>query len=255
LKHDVSDKGRCTDRIRLALIKAFIAEYSSTIGALTLLCILSAYAVQTQRLFEFLVFVVMALQLELAYRQWWLEAGKHKAKLEVRRVYVSENRDALTLYVVNTGNDVAYHVEIPFLIIPLSMYIRLLALFSLQPALFKRLAKLLVLCAGCGGGTAYEFASLQPGAQHAFTADLSVCLKDYSRHDIGALTVFAGVCREALYKPFSQCDAYIIVILREPIMVLMRPLERELPGVLTRIPNMISDLALVVQYLRQSINP
>jgi hypothetical protein len=216
---------------------------------------LSAYAVQTQRLFEFLVFVVMALQLELAYRQWWLEARKHKAKLEVRRVYVSENGDTLTFSVVNTGNDVEYHVEIPFLIIPLSMYIRLLALFSLQPALFKRLAKLLVLCAECGGGRVYEFVSLQPGAQYAFTADLSVCLKNYSRHDRGALAVFAGVCRETPHELFSQCDAYVIVILRGPVVVLMRPLERELPGVLTRIPNMISDLALVLQYLRQSINP
>jgi hypothetical protein len=189
----------------------------------------------------------MALQLELAYRQWWLEAGKHKAKLEVQHVDVSENRDTLTLYIVNTGNDVAYHVNIPLFIIPLSMYARLSALFPLRPALFKHFAKLLMLCAGCGGGTAYEFAYLQPGAWQVFTVDLSVCLKDYSRHDTGALAVFAGVCREALYKLFSQCDAYIIVILREPIMVLMRPLERELPGVLTRIPNMISDLMLVLQ--------
>jgi hypothetical protein len=243
----VSDKGRCTDRIRLALIKAFIAEYRSTVGALTLLCILSAYAVQTQRLFEFLVFVVMALQLELAYRQWWLEAGKHKAKLEVHHVDVSENRDALTLYIVNTGNDVAYHVNIPLLIIPLSMYVRLSALFPLRPALFKHFARLLMLCAECRGGTAYEFASLQPGAQHAFIAHLPACLKDYSRHDTGALAVFAGVCRETPRKLFSQCDAYVVVILREPIMVLMHPLERELPGVLTRIPNMISDLALMLQ--------
>jgi hypothetical protein len=246
LKHDVSVKGRCTGSIRLAFIKAFIAEYRNTIGALTLLCILSAYAVQTQRLFEFLVFVVMALQLELAYRQWWLEAGKHDAKLEVHRVDVSENRDALKLYIANTGGGVAYLVVIPFLIIPLIMYARLSVLFSLRPALIKHFARLLGLCAECGGGQIYESASLQPGAQHAFTADLSVC-KDYLRRDRGALVVFAGVCRETPHELFSQCDAYVTVLLGDSIVISGHSLEREPPGVLTRIPNMISDLALVLR--------
>jgi hypothetical protein len=243
----VRDKGECTDSIRPAFIRAFLAEYRNTIVALTLLCVLSAYAVQTQRLFEFLVFVVMSLQLELAYRQWWLEAEKRDAKLEVHRVDVNENRDALTLYIVNTGGDVAYHVNIPFLIIPLSMYVRLSALFPLQSALIKHFARLLMFCAECEGGTTYEFAPLQPGAQHAFTADLSVCLKDYSRHDTSAFVVFAGVCRETLPKLFSRCDAYVTVILGKSVIVSRRSLEREPPGVLTRIPNMISDLIHVLR--------
>jgi hypothetical protein len=217
--------------------------------ALTLLCILSAYAVQTQRLFEFLVFVVMALQLELAHRQWWLEAGRRGAKLEVHHVDVSKEKDALTLYIVNTGGDVAYHVSIPFLIISLGTYIRLPALSSLPPALIKHLARLLGLCAECGGWTVYEFASLQPGAQHAFTVYLSDCLKDYSRRDIGALVVFAGICRETLPEPglLSRCDAYVAVSLGRSFLIWRRSLEREPPGVLTRIPNMISDLALVLR--------
>jgi hypothetical protein len=247
LKHDVCDKEKCTDSIRPAFIRAFLAEYRNTVVALTLLCILSAYAVQTQRLFEFLVFVVMVLQLELAYRQWWLEAGRRDAKLEVHRVDVSENRDALTLHIVNTGGDVAYHVNIPFLIIPLSMYARLSALFPLRSALIKHFTRLLRLCSECEGGTIYEFASLQPGAQHAFTADLSVCLKDYSRRDAGALVVFAGICRETLPELFSRCDAYVTVILGKSIIISRRSLEKEPPGMLTRIPNMISDLALVLR--------
>jgi hypothetical protein len=226
--------------------------------ALTLLCILSAYAVQTQRLFEFLVFVVLALQLELAYRQWWLEAERRGAKLEVRDVIVSKNRDALTLYIVNTGGDVAHHVNIHFLIIPLRTYARVLlifpvetygwitGLFSLRPSLIKYFARLLRLCAECEDGTSYKFASLQPGAQRAFTADLSFCLKRYSHRDTDPV-VFAGICRETLPELFYRCDAYVTVILGISSIISRRSLEREPPGVLTRIPNMISDLAPVLR--------
>jgi len=247
LKHDARNKGECAGSMRLAFIKAFLAEYRNTIGALTLLCILSAYAVQTQRLFEFLLFVVMALQLELAYRQWWLEAGRRDAKLEVHRVGVSENWDALTLHIVNTGGDVAYHVDIPFLIIPLSTYARLLELFPLRPAVIKHFPRLLTLCAECREVAVYEFASLQPGARHTFIVNLSVCLKDYSPYDTGTFVVFAGICRDTSPELFSRCDTYVTVTLGKPIIVWRRPLEREPPGVLTRIPNMIGDLMLVLQ--------
>jgi hypothetical protein len=189
----------------------------------------------------------MALQLELAYRQWWLEAGRRDAKLEVRRVGVSKNMDALAFHIVNTGSDVAYHVNIPFLIIPLSTYARLLELFPLRPAVIKHFPRLLTLCAKCGRAVVYEFASLQPGARREFIADLSDCLKDYSPYDTGTFVVFAGICRDTSPELFSRCDTYVTVTLGKPIIIWRRPLEREPPGVLTRIPNMISDLMLVLQ--------
>jgi hypothetical protein len=258
LKHDARDKGECVREIILAFIsafiRAFIAEYRNTIIALALLCILSAYAVQTQRLFEFLVFVVMMLQLELAYIQRWLKAGKRDAKLEAHSVHVNRNMNTLVLDIVNTGGDVAYHVNIPYLIIPLSTYVKLLELFPLRPALFKHFPRLLTLCAKCRGGIDYRFASLQPKARRDFTADLSDCLKDYSPNDRDNFVVFAGICRGTSPELFSRCDTYVAVTLKKPAMVWRQPLEREPPGVLTRIPNMIDDLMLVLQVLRQSIN-
>jgi hypothetical protein len=229
--------------LKLALIRAFLAEYRSTVLALAFLCALSVYAIQMQRLFEFLMLVVMELQLELAYRQWWLEAKGREARLVVARVLPGKEENTLELFVENVGRDFACDVNIPFLILSLDMYAKLSALFSLRPALIKHFIKLLRSCAECEGGTLYEATFMEPGWRGSLSVDLFDCIKNQLHH----VVIFIGVCREALPKLFSQCDAYVVVFLNERFMYTRYNVEREPPGIFTRIPNMISDLMLMLR--------
>ena len=56
------------------LAKLFVREYWLQLMILPILVVLSYYAILYGRLFEFLVFITMWIQLEITYRQWWLEA-------------------------------------------------------------------------------------------------------------------------------------------------------------------------------------
>ena len=246
-RDDAHDGDKCAYNLRLALIKALLAEYCYTIAALVFLCALFAYAVQMQKLFEFLVFAVVVLQLELAYRQWWLEAGGREAKFEFYDVDVGGG-GTLRFWVMNVSRDFVHNVSVPFLIVPLSLYSRLSALFSLRPTLIKHFIKLLRSCAECEGGARYKAFFLPPGERYAFGADLLNCIKSYPHHAV----VFAGLCRETLSKPFSQCDVYVTVfldklLLDKRIEYVRYDVERGPPGVLTRIPNMISDFILMLR--------
>jgi hypothetical protein len=227
----------------LVVIRTFLAEYCYTIAALVFLCALSLYAIQMQRLFEFLMFVVMMLQLELAYRQWWLEAREREAILAVAYVLPGKEENTLELFVENIGHDFAVNVSIPYLILSLNIYVKLSVLFSLRPALIKHFIKLLRSCAECEGGTQYEATFMEPGWHGPLKVNLSDCIKNRLHH----VVIFIGVCREALPKLFSQCDAYVAVFLNEQFMYTRYNVEREPPGVLTRIPSMIGDLMLMLR--------
>jgi hypothetical protein len=196
-----------------------------------------------QRLFEFLMFAVMVLQLELAYRQWWLEAREREARLVVDYVLRGREENTLDLSVRNIGRDFAYGVNLPFLILPQNMFARLSALFSLRPALIKRFIELLRSCAECEGGAYYDIAFIPYGASSTLGIDLSRCIKSCSHDSV----VFIDICREVLPKLFSQCDAYVAVFLGEQIWYTRYNVERGPPGVLTKVPNMFSDLILMLR--------
>ena len=249
MKHnDVHSNSKCAYSLRLVLIRAFLAEYCYTIAALVFLCTLSLYAIQMQRLFEFLMFAVMVLQLELAYRQWWFEVGRREPKLEVLDVGVESGGSILKLLIRNVGKDFAYNVNIPFLTLSQNMYKRLAHIFLLlflRPALFRHFINVLRSCVECEEAVSYEPFSLPPRGQHTFTVDLSNCIKNRLHYTV----IFISVCREAPPHLYSQCDAFVeIGFFGKDVPIISRcSVEREPPGMLTRIPNMISDLVLVLR--------
>lgn len=251
MKHnDAHSNSKCAYNLRLVLIRAFLAEYCYTVAALVLLCVLSLYAIQMQRLFEFLMFVVMMLQLELAYRQWWFEVRRREPKLEVFDVGVESGGNILKLLIRNVGKDFVYNADIPFLTFSQSMYERLAPIFLLlflRPVLFRHLIDVLRSCAECEEAVSYEPFSLPPRGQHTFTIDLSNCIKNHLYHTI----IFISVCREVPPHLYSQCDAFVeIGFFGKDAPIISRcSVEREPPGVLTRIPNMISDLMLALRIL------
>jgi hypothetical protein len=196
-----------------------------------------------QKIFEFLMLTAIVLQLELAYRQWWLEAKGRGARLAVVRALPGKEENTLELFVENVGRDFACDVSIPFLILSPNIYAKLSALFSLRPALIKHFIKLLRSCAECEGGTYYGAYFMHPGWRGSLSVDLSSCIKNRLHHAV----VFVAICRETLPKLFSQCDAYVAVFLDEQIMYTVYNVEREPPGVLTRIPSMTDDLMLVLR--------
>ncbi|MEM0004318.1 MAG: hypothetical protein QXN97_03180 [Desulfurococcaceae archaeon] len=80
---------------RKLLAGLFVREYWLQLMILPLLVALSYYAILYGKLFEFLVLVVMWIQLEIAYRQWWLEAEVKRPPLIVKLELVGDDNIAL----------------------------------------------------------------------------------------------------------------------------------------------------------------
>lgn len=88
-----------------------ISKYKYQLTALSSITLLSWYTLGywPERLFELLMFIVIELQLELAYRQWWLERRQSRPHLWVE---VKQEGDDLRLYAGNIGSIYAFNVVI-----------------------------------------------------------------------------------------------------------------------------------------------
>ena len=83
-----------------------LSEYRATLASLALLAATLTYAVLHQRLFDFMLAVVLWLQLELAYRQWWLEKARRGPQVWV------EVRNSHEVCVKNVGQAWALDVDV-----------------------------------------------------------------------------------------------------------------------------------------------
>jgi hypothetical protein len=157
----------------------------------------------------------MELQLELAYRQWWLEAARgYEAKLIVLDVGIWDGGRILKPLVANVGKDFAYNVHVSFLVLSPNTYAKFSALFSLRPTLINYLVKLLRSCAECRKGYYFIDFFMSPGEQKSLDVDLSDCIKNV-RGRLHHAVVLVGLCREPVSKLLSQCDVYLVVFFNE----------------------------------------
>jgi hypothetical protein len=62
----------------------FVKKYWFRLVVLLILSVLLLYSLAHEKLFEFLLFIVTWLQLELAYRQWWLDRVTEKPHFQPR---------------------------------------------------------------------------------------------------------------------------------------------------------------------------
>jgi hypothetical protein len=87
----------------------FVKKYRFHLVILLILSVLLLYSLAHEKLFEFLLLIVTWLQLELAYRQWWLDRVTKKPHFQASIPRLSAN---LYLYIKNVGSVPAYTVRI-----------------------------------------------------------------------------------------------------------------------------------------------
>ena len=75
---------------------------------------LSTYAIfrSPDMLLNVLVFVMLWLQLELSYRQWWLEIKRKRPILRFVDAELVEMTGDLFFYVENIGSEIAHQIYI-----------------------------------------------------------------------------------------------------------------------------------------------
>jgi hypothetical protein len=234
----------------------FLSEYYATIASLAVLSALFLYAVAVQRMFDFMLFVVMWLQLELAYRQWWLEARSRGPKLEIAGLEIRDG--TLLLHIRNAGRESVYGVNVAVYVVPLEEYSRLASILQPKSLLMRHVIRYLENCATRAGGTYYEL-SLLPEALRMFQVELKGLEPlMFNSHGSTRAILLVELCRGPLARAFSfpECDEYAVLMVFKHhggAGLVYRIFPKEyIPGVLGKIPNMLSDARLCWQYYRRA---
>ena len=228
---------------RKLLAELFVREYWLQLMILPLLVALSYYAILYGKLFEFLVLVVMWIQLEIAYRQWWLEAEGKRPPLMVKLELVGD--DSIALLVRNTSALPIY--EINTLVLPYEVYRRYPTLFVYNVRVIKYLYSIgeLTRC------VMHVQIDLLPDDEKvvSFTfEELKECYYDIG--DIGD-GVALIICNDDPTTYPESCGAIVRWSPRSKTAY-TSGLLRGIPGVLTRVPNMIRDAHIYHKYYKLS---
>ena len=226
---------------RKTLARLFIREYWLQLMILPLLVALSYYAILYGKLFEFLVLVVMWIQLEIAYRQWWLEAEGKRPPLIVKLKLVGD--DNIALLVRNTSALSIY--EINTLVLPYEVYRRYSTLLVYNVRVIKYLYSIgeLTPC------VISEQVNLLPDEEKivGFTfEELKGCYYDIG--DIGDAIALV-ICHDDPMTYPESCGAIVRWSPRSETAYISG-LLRGIPGVLTRVPNMIRDAHIYHRYYK-----
>ena len=223
---------------RKLLAGLFVREYWLQLMILPLLVALSYYAILYEKLFEFLVVVLMWIQLEIAYRQWWLEAEGKRPPLIVKLELVED--DNIALLVRNTSALPIY--EINTLVLPYEVYRRYSTLLVYNVRVIKYL---------------YSIGELSPlvmSVQIDLLPDdekiVSFTFKELkeSYYDIGDAAALI-ICHDDPTIYPESCGAIVRWSPRSKTAYISG-LLRGIPGVLTRVPNMIRDAHIYHSYYK-----
>jgi hypothetical protein len=266
LKSSFSSKLECLEPefmiSRRLLLRLFITEYGATLASLALLGTLltGVLTFARERLFEYILVVLLWIQLELAYRQWWLEARRGRPVLTV--VGTKREGDTLTLHIRNIGESPAFAVTVHTVVIPSKTYLQLHHLLLGKPSLIKHLFHRLGSYACKASVTWDSYIYLPPGGVKAF----AVPLKELD--PAGNLTALISICRADLLELHGvrrgsvselqfPCDEVWRVRLLDRIRegeYSVFSIREDPPGILTVIPNMLRDIAVYYRSYRHAIS-
>lgn len=219
---------------RAFLISIFIREYWAQLTATALLSALSTYAILflPERLLDILIFIVLWLQLELSYRQWWFEKQRREPVLTLDGTEIKDSE--VFFYIKNVGGRVTHEVNVAVVIVPREEYAKYKVILGCKNYLFKRVRG--VLCMEFGRSI-----MVPPGKKEYVRADyfeLEKCLKE---EESGKL-VFFFICRKPMAIDPNACsEALHIDLFSVPPAFHLIDLESVPPGVLTKLPNMLKD--------------
>jgi len=227
----------------------FLSEYYATITSLAVLSALFLYAVAVQRMFDFMLFVVMWLQLELAYRQWWLEMKRREPYPVFELFELSEKPeliDGITIippfikfYFTNAGASPAHYV-----------YVKVIAIrkeFDAVLSVLGRKARILrrVPQRACYTESGWEF--IPPGGKAAIPIELHYienCAQDNEQ-------ILYALCYQSVQGAETCTQILEITLLGKDVWIrrIFSPRE-EPPGLISRFPNLVKDVLLYYRAYR-----
>lgn len=114
-----------------------------------LLIALSTYTIfrSPEMLLNVLVFVMLWLQLELSYKQWWLEIKRKTPILRFVYAKLDKMTRELIFYVENTGSEIAHQIYVEPVAVSGRMFEKFYVVLLLKGYMFKKTGFI-----GCGRG-------------------------------------------------------------------------------------------------------
>jgi hypothetical protein len=219
------------------LIRLFIEEYWLVLLTIISLMILSTYVLfyLPERLLDILVFVLLWLQLELSYKQWWLEFNQRRPILRLTYVETSVVTENLRFYVENIGSETAREVYVEPVAVSKKAYKKYYRILLSKGYMFKKIGFV-----GCGEGFG-RGVRLLPHETDFVEVDLSQltrCIKSESE------VLFFLICYdEPMELGISVCtEAVNLEVSEGYALVYSVKLDNELPpGTLVKLPYMLRD--------------
>lgn len=221
----------------LFLFRIFVGEYWYVFFAVALLIALSAHVIfrSPEMLLNVLVFVILWLQLELSYRQWWLESKHRRPILRVVHVEADKMGRELIFHVENIGLATARGIYIDPVTVSRKVFENYRGVLLLKGYLFKKIEFV-----GCGVGFG-RGVRLRPYGVDYVKVDcpqLTRCAEDEDE------VLFFLICYdEPIELGVEVCsEAVNLEVLCESSLIYSVKLDYEPPpGVLTKIPYMLRD--------------
>jgi len=212
------------------ILKSFISEYYATMISLALLCALLYYVIKfhLERLFEFMLFVTMWLQLELAYRQWWLQMKREEPYLVFE---LFESRDPfIKFYFTNAGASPAHRVYVEVIAIRKEFS----TILSYKAQLIKRTPQRECFT--------YSMIELMPPGKKAI---IPIELHHTEKCAQGDEQVLYVLCFQSAQSTEICTQIAEITALHKDFQIYkIYDLREEPPGVILRLPNLVKDAFL-----------
>ncbi|MCC6004344.1 MAG: hypothetical protein LM590_08395 [Thermofilum sp.] len=227
------------------IFKLFISEYYATMISLAVLCALLYYVIKLhlERLFDFMLFVAIWLQLELAYRQWWLEM-KHREPYPVFELFeLSDSQeliDGITIvppfikfYFTNAGASPAHCV-----------YVKVIAIRKEFSAILSRKTQLIKHIPQRVCSTQIKRAFIPPGEVAIIPIELHYiekCAQDDEQ-------VLYALCTQSVRSTEICTQIAEITTLGKDVQIYrIFNLREEPPGIILKSPNLVKDAFLYYQ--------
>lgn len=230
-------------------VRVFIEEYWLPLVILFFLVVFSMYILifLSERFLDFLVFILLWIQLEVSYRLWWFEQRRRKPILIFNGISV-EDID-IRFYVENLGEETAYGATIVVLVVPRREYEKYKHVLKYKGYFFNRLKY--SICKRLGKSSEIyigRLINIKPGEltyisveKKEYYSTLSKCLKNP-----GEDLLFYAIC-EGIVENLESCSQVIYVdppSLKNKYTIKVVNLKEEPPGILTKIPNILRDIHL-----------
>lgn len=205
---------------------------------IALLIALSTYAIfrSPEMLLNVLVFVMLWLQLELSYKQWWLEIKRKRPILRFVYAKLDKMTRELIFYVENIGSEIAHQIYMEPVTVSRRMFEKFYVVLLQKGYMFKKTGFI-----GCAGGFGRRV-SVPPYENDSVKidySDLAKCVEDEDR------VLFFLICYDdpAELGVENACtEAINLEILDESVAIYSAKLHDEPPpGILIKLPYMLRD--------------